>query len=176
MNRERIARQSGPMKINHEWIADYTRTHEYGRKTGVACEPSLRELYYPSFGSPWGVWWKLRFKEDRGDNPPRLKCVWGLREKKKIEIAVCSILRSVVWKPPRDSGKVDSNWYALCFNLAQFTSAASLSFCFCRSCRFGQKAVLNMKPMKRICFVNVQRYSQADYFDSFRYGVVHIDF
>ena len=64
--------------------------------------------------------WKLRLREDRGENPLVLKVC--LRSTDEAGNQNCDVVqkRSVVWKSPPDSGTVDSDWYGLCFNLAQF--------------------------------------------------------
>ena len=75
---------------------------------------------YPSFGSQWGIWCKLCLKEDRGENLLGLKVC--LRSTDKAENRNRSVVQkqSALWKSPLDSGMVDSDWYGLCFNLAQF--------------------------------------------------------
>ena len=71
------------------------------------------ENYYPSFGSPWGIWWKLRFKKDRDENLLGLKVCFGSMDEAENKNHGVVGKRSVVSK----SG--------LCFNLAQLTLHSS---------------------------------------------------
>ena len=68
----------------------------------------------------WGIWCKLRPREDRGENHP-LGLKVCLRSTGEAENWNCGVVWSVVWKSPPDSSTVDSDWYGLCFNLDQFT-------------------------------------------------------
>ena len=72
-----VARQSGPMKMNHA----YRRiVHEVRSKKSL-----------------WGVWCKLRLREDRGEDPLRLKvCLRSTDEAENRNRAVVQ-KRSVVW-------------------------------------------------------------------------------
>ena len=78
-----------------------------------------------SYRSLWGIWCKLRLREDRGENPLDLKvCLRSMDEAENRNRGVVQ-KRSVEWKSPPDSGTVDSDWYGLCSNLAQFTLHSS---------------------------------------------------
>ena len=50
--------------------------------------------------------------------------------------------RSLVWKSPPDSGKVDSDWYVLCFNLAQFNLHSSWHVLGCVNFVLGSPDVI----------------------------------
>ena len=50
--------------------------------------------------------------------------------------------RSVVWKSPPDSGTVDSDWYILCFNLAQFNLHSSWHVLGCVNFVLGSPDVI----------------------------------
>ena len=78
-----------------------------------------------SYGSLRGIWCKLHLREDMGENPlgPKV-CLRSTDEAENRNRGVVQ-KRSVVWKSPPDSGMLDSDWYGLCFNLAQFTLHSS---------------------------------------------------
>ena len=113
-----VAHQSGPMKMNNTYRPLHTKCGQ--KKSAVTSQDySLRILH--SYGNLWGIWCKLRLREDRGENPLGLKvCSRSTDEAENQNRGVVQ-RRSAVWKSPPDSGTVDSDWYGLCFNLAQFT-------------------------------------------------------
>ena len=101
-----VARQSGPIKMNHAWIANCTRTLHV--KNDVSCEDYSSRILL-SYGSLWGFWWKLRLREDKGENPVGLKvCLRSTDEAKKSKSWCSSKAKRRVKSPP-DSATVDSD-------------------------------------------------------------------
>ena len=122
-----VARQSGPMK--RTTLADCTRTlHECGRQNGVTCKDysSRIPLFFREFIRYLMQHTPRRRQGRESSWPESLSEVYG-RSRNRTRGAVVQ-KRSVVWKSRQDSVTVDSAWYGLFFNLAQFTLHLSGTF------------------------------------------------